>query len=98
MNLVGALGRLFFEFPNTPGKTRKKIKKKREFLRKTSFRLNRLFYMVVIQKLITLNTWKFHQMFMLVLSIYIQIFTKSVENAKNCNLNYYILNEVMNVY
>ncbi|KAF0762890.1 Uncharacterized protein FWK35_00008993 [Aphis craccivora] len=34
MNLVGALGKLFFEFPNTPGKTKKKIKEKREFLRK----------------------------------------------------------------
>ncbi|KAF0764489.1 Uncharacterized protein FWK35_00016518 [Aphis craccivora] len=54
MNLVGALGRSFFEIPNTPGKT-KIIKEKREFLRKTSFRPNRFFYMVVIQKLITVN-------------------------------------------
>ncbi|KAF0765579.1 Uncharacterized protein FWK35_00026811 [Aphis craccivora] len=29
---------------------------KRELLRKTSFRPNRVFFMVVIQKLITLNT------------------------------------------
>ncbi|KAF0751887.1 Uncharacterized protein FWK35_00023045 [Aphis craccivora] len=29
---------------------------KREFLRKTSFRQNRFFYMVLIQKLITVNT------------------------------------------
>ncbi|KAF0747051.1 Uncharacterized protein FWK35_00036216 [Aphis craccivora] len=29
---------------------------KREFLCKTSFRPNRFFYMVVIQKLITVNT------------------------------------------
>ncbi|KAF0722480.1 Uncharacterized protein FWK35_00033966 [Aphis craccivora] len=35
------------------GKNQKKIKEKQEFLRKTSFRLNRFFYMVVIQKLIT---------------------------------------------
>ncbi|KAF0750935.1 Uncharacterized protein FWK35_00031388, partial [Aphis craccivora] len=40
MNLVGALGRSFFEFPNSFQKRRenqKKIKEKREFLRKTSF-------------------------------------------------------------
>ncbi|KAF0765578.1 Uncharacterized protein FWK35_00026809, partial [Aphis craccivora] len=36
------------------GKNQKKINEKREFLRKTSFRPNRFFYMVVIQKLITL--------------------------------------------
>ncbi|KAF0749778.1 Uncharacterized protein FWK35_00018464 [Aphis craccivora] len=58
MDLVGALGRLFFEFPNSFQKRRekpkKKIKEKREFLLKTSFRPNRFFYMVVIQKLITL--------------------------------------------
>ncbi|KAF0773347.1 Uncharacterized protein FWK35_00000565, partial [Aphis craccivora] len=48
MNLVGALG--------STGKNRKKIKEKREFLRKTSFRPNRFFYMDVIQKLITVNT------------------------------------------
>ncbi|KAF0763442.1 Uncharacterized protein FWK35_00008824, partial [Aphis craccivora] len=51
MNLVGALGRLFFEFPNSFQKRRekpkKKIKEKREFLPKTSFRPNRFFYMVV---------------------------------------------------
>ncbi|KAF0756913.1 Uncharacterized protein FWK35_00017241 [Aphis craccivora] len=29
---------------------------KREFLRKTSFRPNQFFYMVLIQKLITVNT------------------------------------------
>ncbi|KAF0769475.1 Uncharacterized protein FWK35_00007695 [Aphis craccivora] len=60
MNLVGAL-RLghFLKFPivfKSAGKTPKKIKEKREFLRKTSFRSNRFFYMVVIQKLITVNT------------------------------------------
>ncbi|KAF0758116.1 Uncharacterized protein FWK35_00023309, partial [Aphis craccivora] len=38
------------------GKNQKKIKEKREFLRKTSFRPNGLFYMVGIQKLITINT------------------------------------------
>ncbi|KAF0772114.1 Uncharacterized protein FWK35_00000014, partial [Aphis craccivora] len=36
--------------------TKKKMTKKREFLRKTSFRPNRFFYMVVNQKLITVNT------------------------------------------
>ncbi|KAF0761510.1 Uncharacterized protein FWK35_00029469, partial [Aphis craccivora] len=34
----------------------KKITEKQEFLRKTSFRQNRFFYMVVIQKIITVNT------------------------------------------
>ncbi|KAF0718920.1 hypothetical protein FWK35_00038488 [Aphis craccivora] len=46
MNLVGALKRSFFEFPNSFQKRRenqKKIKEKREFLRKTSFRPNRFF-------------------------------------------------------
>ncbi|KAF0758988.1 Uncharacterized protein FWK35_00019367 [Aphis craccivora] len=37
---------------------------KREFLRKTSFRPNRFFYMVVNQKLNTVNTENFHQRFM----------------------------------
>ncbi|KAF0758614.1 Uncharacterized protein FWK35_00023494 [Aphis craccivora] len=46
------------------GKTKKKIKEKREFLRKTSFRPNRFFYMVVTQKLITVNSSNFHQIFM----------------------------------
>ncbi|KAF0750067.1 Uncharacterized protein FWK35_00011251 [Aphis craccivora] len=50
MNLVGALERSFFEFPNNFqkrwGKTKKKIKEKRELLRKTSFRPNRFFYIV----------------------------------------------------
>ncbi|KAF0759886.1 Uncharacterized protein FWK35_00020609 [Aphis craccivora] len=36
-----------------------KVTEKREFLRKTSFRPNRFFYMVVNQKLITLNFQKF---------------------------------------
>ncbi|KAF0765617.1 Uncharacterized protein FWK35_00003763 [Aphis craccivora] len=52
LNLVGALGRSFFEFPNSFQKRREK----REFLRKTSFRPIRFFYMVVIQKLIIVNT------------------------------------------
>ena len=55
-------------------KNKKKMTEKREFLRKTSFRPNRFFYMVVIQKLITVNTWNFHQMFMLVIYIYSLIF------------------------
>ncbi|KAF0774000.1 Uncharacterized protein FWK35_00004719, partial [Aphis craccivora] len=37
----------------------KKIKEKQEFLRKTSFRLNRFFYMIVIQKLITCYLFTF---------------------------------------
>ncbi|KAF0765699.1 Uncharacterized protein FWK35_00003260 [Aphis craccivora] len=57
MSLVGALGSHFLNFTivfKSAGKNqKKKIKKKREFLRKTSFRPNRFFYMVVIQKLIT---------------------------------------------
>ncbi|KAF0754993.1 Uncharacterized protein FWK35_00025966 [Aphis craccivora] len=36
-------------------KNKKKMTEKRELLRKTSFRLNQFFYMVVIQKLITVN-------------------------------------------
>ena len=35
---------------------KKKMTEKREFLRKTNFRPNRFFYMVVIQKLMTVNT------------------------------------------
>ncbi|KAF0761384.1 Uncharacterized protein FWK35_00034849, partial [Aphis craccivora] len=38
------------------GKNQKKMTEKREFLRKTSFRPNRFFYMVLIQKLITVNS------------------------------------------
>ncbi|KAF0754127.1 Uncharacterized protein FWK35_00023193 [Aphis craccivora] len=45
-------------------KNQRKIKEKLESLRKTSFRHNQFFYMVVIQKLITVNTLNFHQMFM----------------------------------
>ncbi|KAF0708386.1 Uncharacterized protein FWK35_00033584, partial [Aphis craccivora] len=37
-------------------KNKKKMTEKREFLRKTCFRPNRIFFMVVIQKLITENT------------------------------------------
>ncbi|KAF0715104.1 Uncharacterized protein FWK35_00039310 [Aphis craccivora] len=37
-------------------KNNKKMTEKREFLRKTSFRPNRFFYMAVIQKLIIVNT------------------------------------------
>ncbi|KAF0716261.1 Uncharacterized protein FWK35_00021802 [Aphis craccivora] len=37
-------------------KNKKKMTEKREFLRKTSFRPNRIFFMVVIQKLITETT------------------------------------------
>ncbi|KAF0748585.1 Uncharacterized protein FWK35_00039058, partial [Aphis craccivora] len=41
---------------NSVRKNPKKVTEKREFLRKTSFRPNRFFNMVVIQKLITINT------------------------------------------
>ncbi|KAF0752183.1 Uncharacterized protein FWK35_00028221, partial [Aphis craccivora] len=37
-------------------KNPKKVTEKQEFLRKTSFRQNRFFYMVVIQIIITINT------------------------------------------
>ncbi|KAF0768136.1 Uncharacterized protein FWK35_00019480, partial [Aphis craccivora] len=37
-------------------KNKKKMTEKRKFLRKTSFRPNRILFMVVIQKLITENT------------------------------------------
>ncbi|KAF0771982.1 Uncharacterized protein FWK35_00000294 [Aphis craccivora] len=59
MIVVGALGGNFLNFPiifKSAEKNQKKLKKKREFLRKTSFRPYRFFYMVVIQKLITINT------------------------------------------
>ncbi|KAF0702023.1 Uncharacterized protein FWK35_00029882 [Aphis craccivora] len=58
MNLVGALGHVL-KFPivfKSAGKTQKKIKEKREFLRKTRFNQIDFFYMVAIQKLITVNT------------------------------------------
>ncbi|KAF0770975.1 Uncharacterized protein FWK35_00013695 [Aphis craccivora] len=59
MNIVGALGGNFLNFPivfKSTGKNQKKIKEKREFSRKTSFRPNRFFYIILIQKLITVNT------------------------------------------
>ncbi|KAF0763151.1 Uncharacterized protein FWK35_00034755, partial [Aphis craccivora] len=40
-------------FSKKSRKTKKKMTEKREFLRKTSFRPNRFFFMVVIQKIIT---------------------------------------------
>ncbi|KAF0710754.1 Uncharacterized protein FWK35_00026800, partial [Aphis craccivora] len=57
-------------FSKAPEKPNKKLRKKREFLRKTSFRPNRFFYMVIIQKLITVNTCNFHQMFMSTTNIF----------------------------
>ncbi|KAF0755930.1 Uncharacterized protein FWK35_00018240 [Aphis craccivora] len=55
MNLVVALEESFFEIHNSFQKRRekpkKKMKEKREFLRKTSFRPNRFFYMVVSYEL-----------------------------------------------
>ncbi|KAF0748392.1 Uncharacterized protein FWK35_00031671, partial [Aphis craccivora] len=55
-------------------KNKKKKAEKREFLRKTSFRLNRFFL------------WLFENL------IQVQIFTKSVENAKICNISRRYLN------
>ncbi|KAF0767792.1 Uncharacterized protein FWK35_00020686 [Aphis craccivora] len=46
----------FNSFQKNREKQKKKMTEKREFLRKISFRPNRFFYMVVIQKLITVNT------------------------------------------
>ncbi|KAF0770002.1 Uncharacterized protein FWK35_00003026 [Aphis craccivora] len=46
MNLVGALG----SFQKRREKPKKKITEKREFLRKTSFRPNRFFYIVTTEK------------------------------------------------
>ena len=37
-------------------KNKKKMTEKREFLRKTSFRQNRIFYFAITQKLIDVNT------------------------------------------
>ncbi|KAF0748213.1 Uncharacterized protein FWK35_00014672 [Aphis craccivora] len=55
MNIFGALYLSKVNFQKRREKP-KKIKEKREFLRKASFRPNRFFYMVVIQKQITINT------------------------------------------
>ncbi|KAE9545064.1 hypothetical protein AGLY_000607 [Aphis glycines] len=52
-------------------KNKKKMTEKREFLRKTSFRQNRIFYFALTQKLIDVNTLNFHQMFVLAFSIHI---------------------------
>ncbi|KAF0750681.1 Uncharacterized protein FWK35_00019629 [Aphis craccivora] len=58
---------------------------KREFLRKTSFRPNRFFYMVVIQKLISVNAKHFHQIFMSVaLSIYSVYRSNFYEICRKC--------------
>ncbi|KAF0747818.1 Uncharacterized protein FWK35_00030730, partial [Aphis craccivora] len=50
VNLVGTL-----QVGQNVRKNPKKVTEKREFLRKTSFRPNRFFYMVVNQKLITIS-------------------------------------------
>ncbi|KAF0773154.1 Uncharacterized protein FWK35_00000839 [Aphis craccivora] len=67
---------------------KKKVTEKLEFLRKTSFQPNRFFYMIVIQKLITVNTLNFHQMFKLVLTIYIILKIK-ITTLMRLNLNFY---------
>ncbi|KAF0751594.1 Uncharacterized protein FWK35_00016266, partial [Aphis craccivora] len=60
VNLVGTLG------GQNVRKNPKKVTEKREFLRKTSFRPNRFFYMVVIQKLITtIEIFDFYENFFL---------------------------------
>ncbi|KAF0764689.1 Uncharacterized protein FWK35_00001765 [Aphis craccivora] len=56
---VNILGALYRSKVNSFQKNREKQKKmteKREFLLKTRFRPNRFFYMVVNQKIITINT------------------------------------------
>ncbi|KAF0746957.1 Uncharacterized protein FWK35_00036038 [Aphis craccivora] len=50
VNLVGTLG------DQNVRKNPKKVSEKQDFLRKTSFRPNRFFYMVVNQKLIIVNS------------------------------------------
>ncbi|KAF0764096.1 Uncharacterized protein FWK35_00002501, partial [Aphis craccivora] len=111
VNVVGTLG------GQNVRKNPKRVTEKQEFLRKTSFRPNRYFYMVVNQKLITIylnfqkkltffelfidhrnflsinkfwmakNTLKCYTRFLM-----IQTFTKSVENAKICNISRRYLN------
>ncbi|KAE9533559.1 hypothetical protein AGLY_009197 [Aphis glycines] len=51
------------QFSKKSRKTKKKMTEKLEFLRKTSFRPNRFFYMVVIQKLITTTEKNFYTNF-----------------------------------
>ncbi|KAF0766598.1 Uncharacterized protein FWK35_00022634, partial [Aphis craccivora] len=63
MNLVGALGRSSFEFPNSFQKRRekpekKKLRKNGNFYAKLVFDQIDFFYMVVIQKIIVLNFQK----------------------------------------
>ncbi|KAE9536992.1 hypothetical protein AGLY_006799 [Aphis glycines] len=59
-----------------------KMTEKRTFLRKTSFRPNRFFYMVVIQKLVTLNFQKFLTFF--------DVNKKNLDNQKNLKIsNFY---------
>ncbi|KAF0772185.1 Uncharacterized protein FWK35_00003220, partial [Aphis craccivora] len=75
VNLVGTFGRSFFEIPNSFQKNLEKLKKKKNdgktgIFTQDQFLTKSIFYMVVIQKLITVNTYNVHQMFMSVLSIY----------------------------
>ncbi|KAF0761581.1 Uncharacterized protein FWK35_00015018 [Aphis craccivora] len=59
LNLVGALRRSFFEFPNCFQKRREKPKKndgKMGIFTQNQFSTKTIFYMVVIQKLITVKT------------------------------------------
>ncbi|KAF0753988.1 Uncharacterized protein FWK35_00026298, partial [Aphis craccivora] len=70
MNLVGTLRRSFFEFPNSFQKRREKPKKsnrKTGIFTQNQFSTKSIFYMVVIQKLITVKTCNFHQIFMSVI-------------------------------
>ncbi|KAF0771129.1 Uncharacterized protein FWK35_00020709 [Aphis craccivora] len=83
-------------------KKKKKNDGKRDFLCKTSIRPNQFFYMVVIQKLITVNA--FHQMFMSVLSIYIPLIMIHtapnsfyyLEILSNLSFNYKVCNSILN--
>ncbi|KAF0770373.1 Uncharacterized protein FWK35_00019696 [Aphis craccivora] len=59
VNLVGALRRLFFEISNSFQKRLeipKKILKKTRIFTQNQFSTKSIFYMVVIRKLITVNT------------------------------------------
>ncbi|KAF0752417.1 Uncharacterized protein FWK35_00035957, partial [Aphis craccivora] len=53
---LGVKSKTFLIVFKSVRKNPKKVIEKREFYRKTSFRPNRFFYMIVNQKLITVNT------------------------------------------
>ncbi|KAF0772733.1 Uncharacterized protein FWK35_00007800, partial [Aphis craccivora] len=94
MNLVGALGRSFFEFSNTQGKTKKQLRKNGNFYAKPVFdqidflygcnsKTNHRKYLKYSPN--TIEIFDIFEKFFLNCS-YTQIFTKSVENAKIYNV------------